>query len=698
MEKICSCSHKESYLHLNPGSASSTLAEKQTNVLVKKNSAAAAAIITIIIQITAIQFLFIYTLNSTAGGQLTVSMNTYGSRLDPAALSSMLLAARCTTVSPVATGSDSHLLLPPPTHASLLHDPYTPESMETPSSSPTPSMIPQFVFPDEYERKSDANLTLYESPQSTEDKIHSWNFVANTLERPDSPDEECGGDRTECNDGIRKITRPGIQEMHEYYSGPQNDSTLLTEKFPSGSYRRIVFTSSGMEDVPEESSNKNTDCPYNAFLSSEDEAHKQELIASNLNSTIQFQVPDIIEDKCESCSSLNECSSPCNMSEMEIESKKIPVAKRCFCARDVHNKDNNNAEHRHANRLTLNCAAGTIQNSSQVENSNKSVQSISGFPSETQDGDNGVDAQVLRSDIPVFLLKGETKSDLRVDVAQTALLCSAVSNPGAINVQSALNIESHTDRTPPDIESHTDRTPPDISQERQSCSFQCDDSALSGHSLSYKMANPDSNSAVITDVQTAIECRFTTSDSSSKMGSILPTKNSFLSSKCISSVESRELNVCKNRREQPLRQTSEGTMLPCKKVFELSTRLLNNAIFKLRRNTITAHDCPVKNLFRSASAPINFCSTRTQEKKIPYLLFISHSCGDICTTYRIQDLGVYPENCGEKSALKQESYAEQSSSTSSVHGSVIETPVKYKRKKKRDRKSSDRKCFSCLLL
>jgi hypothetical protein len=620
------------------------------------------------------------------------SYSQHGSRLDPAALSSMLLAARCTTVSPVATGSDSHLLLPPPTHASLLHDPYTPESMETPSSSPTPSMIPQFVFPGEYERKSDANLMLYESPQSTEDKIYSWNFVANAVERPDSPDEEeCGGDKTECNDGIRKITRPGIQEMHEYYSGPQNDMTLLTKKFPSGSYRRIVFTSSGMVDVPEESSNKNRDSPYNAFLSSEEEVNKQELISPNLNSTIQFQVPDIIEDKCESCSSLNECSSPCNMSEMEIESKKVPVGKRCFCARDVHNKGNNNAEHRHANQLTLNCAAGTIQNSSQVEDSNKSVQSISGFPSETQEclllhrGDNDVDAQVLRSDIPVFLLKGETKPDLRVDVAQTAsLLCSgcyAISNPGAIN-----------------IKSHTDRTPPDISHEGQSCSSQYDNSALSGHSLSYKMASPDSNSAVITDIQTAIKCRFATPDSSSKMGFLLSTKNSFLSSKCTSSVESHELNVCKNCREQPLRQTSEGTMLPCKKVFELSTRLLNSAIFKLRRNTITAHDCPVKNLFRSASAPINFCSTRTQEKKIPYLLFISHSCGDIFTTYRIQDLGVYPEHCSEKSALKQESYAEQSSSTSSVHGSVVETPVKYKRKRKRDRKSSDRKCFSCLLL
>jgi hypothetical protein len=32
MEKMHCCSHKEQYLHLNPGSSSSTLAEKQTTV------------------------------------------------------------------------------------------------------------------------------------------------------------------------------------------------------------------------------------------------------------------------------------------------------------------------------------------------------------------------------------------------------------------------------------------------------------------------------------------------------------------------------------------------------------------------------------------------------------------------------------------------------------------------------------------
>ncbi|PNF38049.1 hypothetical protein B7P43_G02352 [Cryptotermes secundus] len=635
------------------------------------------------------------------------SRSQHGSRLDPAALSSMLLAARCTTVSPVATGSDSHLLLPPSAHASLLHDPYTPESMETPSSSPTPSIISQFEFPDECERKNDTDLMLYESvPQSTEDKVCSWNFVVDTVERPDGPDEEeCGGDQNECSNEIRKIMRPDIQEIYEYYSGPQNETLLLTEKYPSGGYRRIAFTSSGMEDMPVENLAKDRDSLYNVCMSSEDEVNEQELNSSDLNSTVQFQVPDIIEDKCESCSSLSECSVSCSMSEMEVQSMKAPVTKRgCFCASDVHNNNNNNklvahcadAELADTNPLTLYCVAETVQSSSQVKGSNKSVQSISGFPSEEQDfpvlqqGDNDVDTQVLKPDVPVFLLGADLKSGKQVEVSQNAaLLCSgssAITNPGVMNVRSALNIKSHTERTLPDS-----------SQEMQSCSSQCNRSAETGHSLRYEMSSPGSNYTVTTDIQTTIECQFSEFDSSSKTRFLLPTKNYFSSSEPASSVESRKLNICKNCREQAVRQASKGRILPCKRVFELNT-LLNNAVFKLSGNAVTAHDCSVKNLFRSASAPISFCSTRTREKKIPYLLFMSHSCGDITTAYSIQDLEVYSKNCGEKSALKQEPYTQQGSSISNAHGSVIEAPVRYKRKRKCDRKSSDRKCFTCLLL
>jgi hypothetical protein len=558
-------------------------------------------------------------------------------------------------------------------------------------------MIPQFEFPDEHEWKSDANLMLHESPQSTEDKIYSWKFIAEAVEHPDSPDEEeRGSDKNECSNEIRKITRPDIQKIPEYYSGSQNKPVLLTEKLPPGKYSRIVFASSGMEDMPEENPDKNRASLYNVLMSSEDEVNKQKLIASNQNSSIHFQVPDIIEDRCESCSSLNECSNSCNMSEMEVESKKVSVVKRCFCVRDAHNEGNNkvvayrtNAGHRDANQLTLNCAAGAVQNTSRVKDSNKSVQSILGFPSETQDlplihqGDNDVDVQVLRPDIPVFLIEAESESDMQLGVAQNASLlcsaCSATTGPGVTDVQSALNIKGHTDRTPLDIS-------------------QCNKSAVSGHTLGYEVSSPDSNSAVVTDTETAVMCQFSISDSSGKMEFRLPAKSSLLPAESTNSVESHKLNIRKTCREQPLRQTSEGTILPCKRIFELSTRLLNNAVFKLSSNRITAHDCSMRNLFRSASAPINFCSARSREKKIPYLLFMSHSCGDVSAVYSIQDLRMYPDNCGEKSALKQEPYAEHSSSVSSAHGSAIETPVKYKQKRKRDRKSSDRKCFSCLLL
>jgi hypothetical protein len=582
--------------------------------------------------------------------------------------------------------------------------------METPSSSPTPSVIPQFEFPDEYERKSDTNLMLYESPQSTEDKIYSWNFVVDTVEHSDGPDEEeCGGDRHECSNETRKSTRPDNQERHEYYSGPQNETLLLTEEFPSGSYR-IVDTSSGMEDTPVANLNKNRDSLYNVCISSEDEVNKQELNASDLNSSKQFQVPDIIEDKRESCSSLNEFSISCNMSEMEVKSRKVSLTRTgCFCANDVHNNNNNNnnnnnkklvarcvnAEHKDTDQLTLNCAAGTVQNNSQVKDSNKSIPSISSFPSETQDflllcqDDNDVASHVLRPDIPVFLLEAEIKSDVQVEVAQNAaLLCfgsSAITNPDVMNVQSALSIKSHTDRTLPDS-----------SQEMQWCGSQCNKSAVSGPSHRYEVSSPSSNPTVTTDIQTTDECQFSISDSSSTMGFLLPPVNSLFSSESTSSVQSHKLNICKNCREQPPRQTSRGRILPCKRVFELST-LLNNAVLKFSNNAITAHDCSMKNLFRSSSAPISFCSTRTREKKIPPLSFMSHSCGDITTSPSIQDLKVFPDSFGEKSALKQEAYTEQNCS-SSARSSVVEAPVKYKQKRKRNRKSSDRKCFNCLLL
>ncbi|GFG35545.1 hypothetical protein Cfor_08280, partial [Coptotermes formosanus] len=180
------------------------------------------------------------------------SCNELSSKLDHAAVSSMLLATHCTTFSPVAVVSDSHLLLPPSAHASLLHDPYTPESMDTPSSSPTPSATPQFEFTVGYERESDSYLSMYGSTQSTKDKIYNWDFVLDSVEHIDGPDEdECADDENDCSnckrDKSRNSMRPDIQERQHFGSGPKNETVLLTEKFASG---RMAFVTSVADITP----------------------------------------------------------------------------------------------------------------------------------------------------------------------------------------------------------------------------------------------------------------------------------------------------------------------------------------------------------------------------------------------------------------------------------------------------------------
>jgi len=148
------------------------------------------------------------------------SCNELSRKLDHAAVSSMLLATHCTTSSPVDVVSDTHLLLPPSMHASLLHDPYTPESMETPSSSPAPSVMPQFEFTVGSERESDTYLSMYGSTLNTKDKIYNWDFEVDSVEHTDGPDEnKCADDKNGCSnckrDKNREKCRGGEKESAE---------------------------------------------------------------------------------------------------------------------------------------------------------------------------------------------------------------------------------------------------------------------------------------------------------------------------------------------------------------------------------------------------------------------------------------------------------------------------------------------------
>lgn len=627
------------------------------------------------------------------------SHSQHSSRLDHAALSSMLLAARCTTTNPVAAGPDSHLLLPPPTHASLLHDPYTPESMETPSSSPTPSMTPQFEFADGYERENDTNLRIYEPAQSTKDKIYSWDFVVvDSGEHSGSPDDDvCEDDKTDVvsaysnckREESRKNLRPDIQEIEQFDSEHRNETLLLTEKFLSGSY-----TSSSVDILQTGNLNKKGDSVLTSCLSSEDEVHKQELIASDVNSTRHFQVPDIIEEEFESCSSLNKFPISYSKSGKEFEFEKVPVSERvCFCDSDVHNNNNMSVTHdasaecRDADQLTaLSCDTGTVQKTSQVKGSTKSVQMISGFPSEAydmlplcQNHHHDVDAQILSQSTPLLVLETEIKSDVAQNFATLFSGRSVSLNPGMMRVQSALDIRGYADKR------HTHS-----SQEMCSCSAEGNMSAVPGQSVSQEIPSPASCNPIMTpNIDTTNESTFFISNSSDEIKYSVAIKNSLLSSESSNSVTSHKLNSCNNYREHLQNQTSKGRRSPCNKVF--------------RNEPATVHDCTDKNLFRSASVP-DIYSTRMLEKQIP-CLFVSRklSYGDINTSHSIQDFEDYPnasfENCGDKSALKQEPHAEQDNIISSIHSSVIETPVEFKQENKHDRKSSSEgKCYSCCIL
>jgi hypothetical protein len=600
--------------------------------------------------------------------------------------------------------------------------------METPSSSPTPSLTPPFGFPDDYERESDTNLRIYGPPQSTKDKIYSWDFVVvDSVEHSDSPDEDaCVDDKKDVvnvyssckKEETRKNIRPDSQEIQQFGSGHKNEALLLTEKFLSGSYRKMAFPSSSMDILPIGNLNNNRDCVLTPSLSSEGEVNKQELIASDVNSTRQFQVPDIIEEKCESCSSLNKFSVSYSKSVKEVESEKVPVSKGvCFCDNDVHNNNNNNinnnklvthnanAECRDRDQfIALSCGAGTVQNNSQVKGNNKSIQMITDFSSESQNmlplcqdyHDDDIDAQVLSQNTSFLLLETEILVEMAQNFASLSSGSSVILNPGMMHVQSAL-----------DIERRTDGKQPHSCQEVQSCSTECNKLAASGHSLSHETSSPGSSDPIMTThMHTTNESPFAISYSSDKIRYFLAIKNSLLSSESANSVESHKLKSFNNCKEQPQNQTSKRRMLPCNKVFELSRLLpLDNMISKFKNEPVTVCDCSVKNLFRSASVPVDICSTRILEKQIPYLFVMSRtlSCGNITTSCSIQDLRVCPdapfENCGEESVLKQEPRTEQNNSISSAHSSVIEAPAEHKQEKKHDQKSSsDGKCFGCCIL
>lgn len=652
------------------------------------------------------------------------SHTQHSSKLDHAALSSMLLAARCTTVTPVAAGSDSHLLLPPSAHASLLHDPYTPESMETPSSSPTPSMIPQFEFPDDYERESDANLKIYGPAPSTKDKIYGWDFVvSDSVEQSDSSDEELRLDDKKdavsiCNsckeEETGKNVRSDSQEMQQIGSQYKNETLLLSEKLLLGSCRKI-FPSSSMEVMQIGDFSKNRDSVLIPSHATEDEVSKQESVASD--STSQFQVPDIIEEKCESYSSLDRCSISYNKAVKAVKSEEVPVSKTlCFCD-NVHNNTNKsnklvtlsaNAECRETDQfVALSCSAGRVQNNSQVKGNNKSVQIISGFSTEAQDmlplcqdhhgDDDNIDSQVLSQNIPALVLETEIKSDTIVEMAQkfaslSPCESSFILNPGM--TQSVLEVESHTDTKYP----HS-------FHKVQSCIAECNKSAALGHSLSHETSNPGSSNPVMTNMHATNKSPFPISESNDKIRCFLAVNKSVLSSESTNSIENHKLRSCNNCKEQPQNHTSKDRMLPCNKVFVISRLLpMSNMISKFKNEPVKVHNSSLKNLFRSVSVPVNIYSSRILEKQVPCLFTVLRtlSCGNITSSCNIEDLTVYPnglfESC-EKSALKQEPHTEQNNSISSACGSVIDAPVDCKQEKKHDKQSSsDVKCFSCCIL
>ena len=624
--------------------------------------------------------------------QWSKSCNELSSKLDHAAISSMLLATHCTTNSSVDVVSDTHLLLPPSLHASLLHDPYTPESMETPSSSPTPSVVPQFEFTVGYERESDTYLSMCASTLSTKDKMYNWDFEGDSVEHSDGPDEdECADDKNGCSNckrnKNRKNMRPDIQERQHFDCGPKNETVMLTENLMSG---RMVFVASGMDTT----SVGNTESVHASCVYSEDE-----VMGWDLNKTKQFKAPDVFENKCDCCSSLNEFPLPYNMSGKGVELEKVSVSNGVCCCdtvvQNINNNNNNNNKNDYTNKfrdrhsaaagrdtdqLMLFHGAVTVQNTSQVKDNKMSI-IIPGLLSEAQDlcyDHNDAGEQGLAQNIPAVLLERE-----QVEVEQNVVLCSgcsAVSNSAVLSVQAAVNVRSYSDRRPPDS-----------SYEMQSCTSYCNKSALLPHPVSHKTSCPVFNHVISTGNQITNE-----SDFSDKIKFVLPIKNSLFLSEPTEIVESHKLNACANCREH----TSEFRLSSCDRVFELSgLLLLDSAVSKLRNDETTTHVSPVKRLFRSASVPVSICSTRITEKHIPYILFMSriHSCGDITTTScSIQD--ALSANRGEKSALNQQPCTVQNLSISSAHSSSSKVPVSCNQEQKDDQKLTDGQCFSCCIL
>jgi hypothetical protein len=592
--------------------------------------------------------------------------------------------------------------------------------METPSSSPTPSMTLRFELSDDYERESDTNLRIYGPSLSIKDKIHSWDcVVVDSVEHTDSPDEEACVDvkkdvvseYSNCKkEETRKNVRPGTQEMQQLVSGHTNGALLHTEKFVSGSYRKMAFPSPSMDVLPVGNLNKSRDSALTPSLSFEAEISKQELIFSDINGTRQFQVPDIIEEKCESCSSLNKFSISYNKFVKEVESEKVPLSKRvCFCDNDVHNNNNNklfthsaNVECRDTDQFTAqNCGAGTGEYNSKVKDNNKSVHIISGFSSEANNmmllcqDHHDSDAQVLNQNFPALLLETDKLMEMAQKFAPLSSGSSVILNPGMMHVQSAS-----------DIEKSSDGKCPHSFQEVRSCCAVCNRSASSGHSLSHEMSNPVSSDPVITaHKHSTNKPSFAVSDSSDKIRCFFGVKNSLLSSKLTNSIENHKLKSCNYCREQTQNLISKGTKLPCYKVFELSRLLpLDNMMSKFKNEPVTAYESSVKNLFRSASVPVNICSTIILEKQIPCLFFTSRtlSCGNITTSCGIQDLRIYSdvsfENWIKESSLKQEPCAEQNNFVSSAYSSVTDASTETKQEKEHDQKSSDGKCFGCCIL
>jgi hypothetical protein len=610
------------------------------------------------------------------------SCNELSSKLDHAAVSSMLLATHCTTVSPVAVVSDSHLLLPPTTHASFLHDPYTPESMETPSSSPTPSVTPQFELTFGCDRERDTYLSMYGSTESTKDKIYNWDFVMDSVDNLDDPDEdECADNKNGYSSykrgDSRRNMRQDIQESQHFDSGQKNETVLLTEKLLSS---RMVFAASGVEVMSVGNLNEKTDSVHTSCLYSQDEVKE-----GNLNNPKQFKVPDIFQNKCDSGSSLNKCPVLCNSSEKVVGSEKFAVSKEvCFCDTDVQINNNNNSNYN--NEFTDQCLTAsvrdTVQNTSQVKDNKISINIIPGLLSEAQDllslcqDNNDTDGQVLRQNMPAVLLE-TAQVEMERNVPWLCSGCSAVSNPTVIHVQSAVNIRSCNDRRPPNS-----------FHEMQSFTSRCNSSVLLSHPVSHETSHPVSDPVITTDNQTTNE-----SDSSDKIKFVLPIKNSFLVPEPTESSANHEINLCAN-----CRKLTSVRLLSCDKVLELS-RLVHadSALSKLSNDKVTTHDCSVKHLFRSASVPVGICSTRIIEKQIPYLLVMSrmHSCGDI-TLQSIQDAS--SASWGEKSALNQQPYTEQNNSISSACSSFSKVPVSYKREMKDDQKVTDGQCFNCCIL